>query len=48
MGLKLKNHKEAESKLAKFVEDIIVPPRMIEIIGDGEICFSNWYQFTFW
>ncbi|KAK3014800.1 hypothetical protein RJ639_009131 [Escallonia herrerae] len=36
MGLKLKNRKVAESKLAKFVEDIIVPPRMIDIIVDGE------------
>lgn len=27
----------AESKLAKFVEDIIVPPRMIDIIVDGEV-----------
>ncbi|KAM7459811.1 hypothetical protein LguiA_036204 [Lonicera macranthoides] len=26
----------AESKLAKFVDDIIVPPRMIDIIVDGE------------
>ncbi|KAL6503309.1 Vacuolar protein sorting-associated protein 52 [Orobanche gracilis] len=37
MGLKLKNRKAAESKLAKFVEDIIVPPRMIDIIVDGEL-----------
>lgn len=37
MGLKLKNRKVAESKLAKFVEDIIVPPRMIHIIVDGEV-----------
>ncbi|CAL5428055.1 unnamed protein product [Camellia sinensis] len=37
MGLKLKNRKVAESKLAKFVEDIIVPPRMIDIIVDGEV-----------
>ncbi|KAK6126981.1 hypothetical protein DH2020_039270 [Rehmannia glutinosa] len=37
MGLKLKNRKAAESKLAKFVEDIIVPPRMIDIIVDGEM-----------
>jgi hypothetical protein len=27
----------AESKLSKFVEDIIVPPRMIGIIVDGEV-----------
>jgi len=27
----------AESKLSKFVEDIIVPPRMIDIIVDGEV-----------
>lgn len=37
MGLKLKNRKVAESKLAKFVEDIIVPPRMVDIIIDGEV-----------
>ncbi|KAG8384075.1 hypothetical protein BUALT_Bualt04G0080300 [Buddleja alternifolia] len=37
MGLKLKNRKAAESKLARFVEDIIVPPRMIDIIVDGEV-----------
>ncbi|XP_050273954.1 vacuolar protein sorting-associated protein 52 A-like isoform X4 [Quercus robur] len=36
MGLKLKNRKSAESKLAKFVEDIIVPPRMVDIVVDGE------------
>ncbi|KAG0492907.1 hypothetical protein HPP92_006305 [Vanilla planifolia] len=37
MGLKLKNEKAAESKLSKFVEDIIVPPRMVDIIVDGEV-----------
>ncbi|CAK7340320.1 unnamed protein product [Dovyalis caffra] len=37
MGLKLKNRKAAESKLARFVEDIIVPPRMVDIIVDGEV-----------
>ncbi|CAA7405494.1 unnamed protein product [Spirodela intermedia] len=37
MGLKLKNRKVAELKLAKFVEDIIVPPRMVDIIVDGEV-----------
>ncbi|XVE60743.1 hypothetical protein DITRI_Ditri05aG0152000 [Diplodiscus trichospermus] len=37
MGLKLKNRKVAESKLAKFVEDIIVPPRMVDVIVDGEV-----------
>ncbi|KAI4303712.1 hypothetical protein MLD38_039311 [Melastoma candidum] len=37
MGLKLKNRKEAESKLAKFVEDIIIPPRMIDVLVDGEV-----------
>lgn len=37
MGLKLKNRKVAELKLARFVEDIIVPPRMIDIIVDGEV-----------
>ncbi|KAL5560816.1 hypothetical protein UlMin_037027 [Ulmus minor] len=37
MGLKLKNRKVAESKLASFVEDILVPPRMVDIIIDGEV-----------
>ncbi|KAI3978687.1 hypothetical protein MKX01_015862 [Papaver californicum] len=37
MGLKLKNRKGAEVKLARFVEDIIVPPRMIDIIVDSEV-----------
>ncbi|KAJ4706600.1 Vacuolar protein sorting-associated protein 52 A [Melia azedarach] len=37
MGLRLKNRKVAESKLAKFVEDIIIPPRMVDIIVDGEV-----------
>ncbi|KAK1323100.1 hypothetical protein QJS10_CPA02g01461 [Acorus calamus] len=37
MGLKLKNRKVAESTLARFVEDIIVPPRMVDIIIDGEV-----------
>ncbi|XP_074316075.1 vacuolar protein sorting-associated protein 52 A-like isoform X1 [Silene latifolia] len=37
MGLKLKNRKVAESKLAKFVEDIIIPPRMVDVIVDGEV-----------
>ncbi|KAK7397366.1 hypothetical protein VNO78_18535 [Psophocarpus tetragonolobus] len=37
MSLRLKNRKVAESKLAKFVEDIIVPPRMVDILVDGEV-----------
>ncbi|XP_042477928.1 vacuolar protein sorting-associated protein 52 A-like [Macadamia integrifolia] len=37
MGLKLKNRKVAESKLEKFIEDIIVPPRMVDVIVDGEV-----------
>ncbi|KAG1359520.1 vacuolar protein sorting-associated protein 52 A [Cocos nucifera] len=37
MGLKLKNRKAAETKLSRFVEDIIVPPRMVDIIVDGEV-----------
>ena len=31
----------AESKLAKFVEDIIVPPRMVDIIVDGEVIIAT-------
>ncbi|XXG58298.1 hypothetical protein AAC387_Pa04g0641 [Persea americana] len=37
MGLKLKNRKVSELKLARFNEDIIVPPRMVDIIVDGEV-----------
>lgn len=37
MGLKLKNRKVAELKLARFVEDIIVPSRMVDIIVDREV-----------
>ncbi|CAN1190356.1 Vacuolar protein sorting-associated protein 52 A [Linum perenne] len=37
MGLQLKNRKVAESKLAKFVEDIIIPPRMVDVIVDAEV-----------
>lgn len=33
-----------ESKLAKFVEDIIVPPKMVDIIVDGEVYL---YPFLF-
>lgn len=38
----------AESKLSKFVEDIIVPPRMIDIIVDGEVitCILSPYQLS--
>ncbi|PIA59635.1 hypothetical protein AQUCO_00400494v1 [Aquilegia coerulea] len=37
MGLKLKNRMVAELNLARFVEDIIVPPRMVDIIFDKEV-----------
>ncbi|KAM7250293.1 hypothetical protein ACFE04_022176 [Oxalis oulophora] len=37
MGLGLKNRKVAESKLANFVEDIIIPPKMVDIIVDREV-----------
>ncbi|KAF3779462.1 Vacuolar sorting-associated protein 52 A [Nymphaea thermarum] len=37
MGLKLKNRKVAELKLSGFVEEIIVPPKMVDIIVDGEV-----------
>lgn len=35
----------AESKLSKFVEDIIVPPRMIDIVIDGEVrgCYTYFF-----
>ena len=35
----------AESKLSKFVEDIIVPPRIIDIIVDGEVII---YILSLW
>lgn len=34
----------AESKLAKFVEDIIVPPRMVDIIVDAEVLFPLFHS----
>ncbi|CAA7052315.1 unnamed protein product [Microthlaspi erraticum] len=37
MGLRVKNRRVVESKLAKFVEEIIVPPKMIDVIVDGEV-----------
>ncbi|MCO5563351.1 hypothetical protein L7F22_016992 [Adiantum nelumboides] len=37
MGLKLKNRKVAELNLSRFLEDIVVPPNMIDTIVDGEI-----------
>ncbi|KAL1212496.1 Vacuolar protein sorting-associated protein 52 A [Cardamine amara subsp. amara] len=37
MGLRLKNRRVAESKLAKFVEELIVPPKMIDVIVDAEV-----------
>ncbi|KAF2314489.1 hypothetical protein GH714_026932 [Hevea brasiliensis] len=37
-GFETEESQGAESKLAKFVEDIIVPPRMVDIIVDGELC----------
>lgn len=38
----------AESKLAKFVEDIIVPPRMIDVIVDGEVMVQFGYTSSFY
>lgn len=37
MGIKLKNRKVAEAKLAKFIEEVVVPPSMIDTIVDGEV-----------
>lgn len=37
MGVKLKNRKIAEAKLAQFVEEVVVPPSMIDTIVDGEV-----------
>ncbi|KAH7436866.1 hypothetical protein KP509_05G039600 [Ceratopteris richardii] len=37
MGLKLKNRKVAELNLSRFLEDIVVPPNMIDILVDGEV-----------
>lgn len=36
-GLRLRNRKVAELNLAKFIEDIVVPPKMIDTIVDGEV-----------
>ncbi|XP_078162290.1 vacuolar protein sorting-associated protein 52 A-like isoform X2 [Carex rostrata] len=37
MGMKLRNRKLLEAKLAKFIEDIIASPRMVDTIIDGEV-----------
>ncbi|EFJ12526.1 hypothetical protein SELMODRAFT_446594 [Selaginella moellendorffii] len=37
MGLKLRNRKVAEVKLARFLEEIVLPPNMIDAIVDGEV-----------
>eukprot|EP00252_Welwitschia_mirabilis_P021348 TRINITY_DN5467_c0_g1_i1.p1 TRINITY_DN5467_c0_g1~~TRINITY_DN5467_c0_g1_i1.p1 ORF type:complete len:789 (+),score=162.25 TRINITY_DN5467_c0_g1_i1:86-2452(+) len=37
MGLKLKNRRVAELNLAHFIEDLVVPPKMIDTIVDGEV-----------
>ncbi|GAQ91388.1 vacuolar protein sorting-associated protein [Klebsormidium nitens] len=37
MGVKLKNRKSAEAKLARFVEDVVVPPDLIQGIVDAEV-----------
>jgi len=37
MGLKLKNRRVAELNLARFIEDLVVPPKMIDTIVDGEV-----------
>lgn len=35
----------AEYKLSKFVEDIIIPPRMIDTVIDGEVRGGYTYIF---
>ncbi|KAH9547824.1 hypothetical protein CY35_11G056300 [Sphagnum magellanicum] len=37
MGIKLRNRKVAEVRLARFVEEMVVPPNMIDTIVDGEV-----------
>ncbi|KAF3327952.1 vacuolar protein sorting-associated protein 52 A isoform X1 [Carex littledalei] len=37
LGMKLRNRKLLEAKLAKFIEDIIASPRMVDTINDGEV-----------
>ncbi|KAL3686247.1 hypothetical protein R1sor_004269 [Riccia sorocarpa] len=37
MGVKLKNRRAAELKLARFIEEVIVSPNMIDTIVDGEV-----------
>jgi hypothetical protein len=36
MGIKLRNRKVAEVRLARFVEEMVVPPNMIDTIVDGK------------
>ncbi|KAL2619828.1 hypothetical protein R1flu_000033 [Riccia fluitans] len=37
MGVKLKNRRAAELKLARFIEEVVVSPNMIDTIVDGEV-----------
>ncbi|KAG6541032.1 hypothetical protein Mapa_017605 [Marchantia paleacea] len=37
MGVKLKNRRAAELKLARFIEEVVVSPNMIDTIVDGDV-----------
>ncbi|XP_024317533.1 vacuolar protein sorting-associated protein 52 A isoform X8 [Brachypodium distachyon] len=37
LGLRLKNRKLVETKLAEFVEEIVAPPGLLKVIIDGEV-----------
>ena len=36
----------AETKLAKFLEEVVVPPNMIDTIVDGEVVSSRWLSLS--
>eukprot|EP00850_Spirogloea_muscicola_P000419 SM000002S05499 [mRNA] locus=s2:102884:106791:+ [translate_table: standard] len=37
MGIKLRNRKAAESRLSWFIEEMVVPPELVDTIMDGEV-----------
>lgn len=41
LGVRLKNRKLAETKLAAFVEEIVAPPGLVNVIIDGEFLLAG-------
>lgn len=41
LGLRLKNRKLVETKLAEFVEEIVAPPGLVKVIIDGEFLLAG-------